>query len=734
MPYYYALSDNPLKTDSTDFIEEIVILLFEGKAILINEEQQKELKLPKNYNNKLREKISKFSERVPLYDVSSNHIYLINRLDIFTRIHDENYRFVNQLFLNNLILSSDKNEIDQNNIRILSNYNLNILYDTYTKIFYESYVLSSYITHCKRPSFYPGMDHITPYYKINELYYLAYDWNLTTSRELSQKQIEKLCTKISRYDIPAKILINHQLYIYDSKAIGLIKHYSLFGSYYINLYLRKNLCCLSYSLEAPNKPSYEDVIRNLDLENQIKIMIKLIKNAPAFDEAHTVYRFVDKDNYMQHLNVGDIYQDSSFMSTTRNPFYYKENYNFGYTLIKIKLPKNVTGVGICIEAYSNFPSEEEIVLPPTSRYRLLNVTDNKDVLEYHNTFDLEIKKKYEFEWIGNDLNNPNLTKFDMPNSYIPDIPEIDMMQLLNNESIKYTTMSDRLAHFKSEYVDEYNNQFISVIAGKKYIFNIESYDASTVYKKFFYYEDNDGIMITTSNPKYGNINIIMELGTEIHVNYYFRFSVTDPSAVVDLNKSDWIQWLSLLAYVIGSRTVIIHSNYSLYYNKSDTLEEKQNKTKFVYSENIYLYMKYKKKMYEFDEITPNFDYAYLDLLFKYSLQDFVKITDRDELYHVSQLSGTTNVGDFYLYIIENYPRLISLCENKMDSIFDPEKNPFKNISYKLDAWRYLYNRNLIPLIPPEKEFVIKRGHFKKLIGDKKIPKFKNRLRNYLTVQ
>ncbi len=70
--------------------------------------------------------------------------------------------------------------------------------------------------------------------------------------------------------------------------------------------------------------NYDDAIRNKDLENQIKLMIKLIKNAPSFLKSHTVYRFVTRDEYLRHLKPGDIYTDPSFMSTTRNPFYYQE--------------------------------------------------------------------------------------------------------------------------------------------------------------------------------------------------------------------------------------------------------------------------------------------------------------------------------------------------------------------------------------------------------------------------
>lgn len=461
-------------------------------------------------------------------------------------------------------------------------------------------------------------------------------------------------------------------------------------------------------------------------------MIKVINNAPEFTESHTVYRFIEKDDYLQHLKIGDIYTDSSFMSTTRNFFYYKENYSFGYILIKIKLPKNIRGVGLCIEAYSNFPSEEEIILPPTSKYRLDKILDTKDVTHFHNIFNIKVLKKYEFTWIGNDFINGSEIIIDMPGAYIETPKDINLKDLLKDENIKYGEISDRLKYFRDTYVNNFNNQFASTIGNTRYIFNIEAYNSSSVYKPFFYYEITDGIMITTANPKYGNINIMMEIGKEIHVNYYFKFSVTDPSIVVDLNRNEWVEWMSLLAYIIGSRIVVIHSNYVLHYNKLDTIKQKQNKTRYIFSQNIYLYMKEKKKMLEFIEITPHFDYSQLDYLFSVPTEEIIKPNDKDELFRIFQTSNIKNVGDFYIYIVENFPKQIEILEEKMDLIYKPNKNPFKNIMYSLDAWQYLYNNYLIQHIPSEKEFAVKKGSFKKLISDKKIPKFKNRLRTYLS--
>lgn len=724
--YYYVNPLKPLIIESTEILDELVVLLYQGTAQFISDTQRKELKLGPDYIGNLKKKISRYQERVPLYDIFFNHIYLIHKENVYSRIYKDNYRFVDQQFYEDLINMENPSDNDLENRRVLSNYNLDTLFKTYMKIFYDSFVFNKYITNCRRPSFESGMENISPYYTINELYYLAYDWNLTDKASLTEDEIRGFCKQIAKFDIPAKTLLDHQIYIYDSKAIGLVKYYSLFGSYYINMYLRKNKCCL------PGDKSYENTIRNLDLENQIKIMIKLITNAPAFIKAHTVYRFIEKDEFLTKLKRGDIYQDSSFMSTTRNPSYYEENHSFGYILLKIKLPANIKGIGLCIESYSNFPKEEEIVLPPSSRFILDNIIEGDELTHFQGIFKIKVKRKYEFTCIGNDyIENKTQISFDMPDAYLPPLENIKFSQLLSDENIIYIPMPDRLFYFKDKFVNM-NNQFSSTIGSHTYVFSLASYDSNSVYKPFFYYEVQDGIMITTDNPKYGNINLLLELGTEIHINYYFRFSVTDPSVVVDLDRKEWIEWLSMLCFAIGSKSAIIHSNYVLNYDKSDSIQEKQIKTRYTYSQNIYLYLKEKKKFFsQFTEIIENFDYAQLDYLFGVQINEVITPSDKNELYRIAQLSKTNNIGDFYIYVVEKFPKLIKVLEEKMDIIYEPEKNPFLNMSYTLDPWMYLYNRNLITIYPSDKEFSTKKGSFKKLIGDKKIQKFKNRLRTYL---
>ena len=730
MKYYYVETNNPYNIKCTEILEDLILLLYNNTAQFISEDQAKDLNMSEKYLDDLRIEISKFKSRVPLYDIRSNHIFLIHRDNIYHSIYRDDYRFVDKRFYKNISTMKNPNKYDVENSKFLSYYNFNVLKQTYLKIFYKSFVINTYITNCTKPSFYPGMDHLSPYYNIDEINYLAYDWGLSDSITMDKRKLDILCKKISKHDIPAKTLINHQMYIYDSRAIGLVKHYSLFGSYYINKYLRYSGCCL-------DDPYKIQVIRNPYIENQANIMINLIKHAPAFSKEHTVYRFVNDDNYISNLKIGDIYQDNSFTSTTRNPFYCKENYKFGYILIKIKLPKNIGGIGICIEAYSNFPKEEEIILIPATRYRVDNIIDTDDIklselenYKFHEKFNLAISRKYELTWEGNDfIKSKSKNELKFFQGSIPEINEIDLQDILS-VSIDNIPISQKIYNFKENYVNV-NNQFISIISGRKYTFVLESYDSSNVYLPFFFYELKDGIMITTSNPKKGNINMLIELGIDLHVNYYFKYSVTEPSSVVNLNNIEWIRWLSMLAYIIGSRFVFIHSNYILLPSKSDQLAVKIQKTKHTFPENIYRYMKYGEKMYEFFHITAQFDYPKIDKLKLQPINEVIFDTDKNELYRVSRETTIDNMYDFYIYIVENFPNLINAVHDIMDRIYDIYENPFINMNYKLDAWGFLYQEGYIKNMPLYTESSIRKGSFKKMIGDKKIPKFKNRLRNLI---
>ena len=743
MIYKYIDINNANKLLETDSIGELIDSLYDEIAILPSESQIISNNLPATYLSDVKKEISKYRDKIPLYDIASNMIYLVHRENVYVRITDDNYRFIDDTFYVELLENEPDLPSDIFNAKFLSNYNLITLQKTYMKIFYESFVLNSYITNCQRPSYRSGMKHIKPYYSTRELYYLGIDWELINVVDLSESELRSLCKKIIKYDIPAETLTAHQTFIYDKKAIGLVKHYSLNGSYYINRYLRETKCCIR------DKQDFA-LVRNPDLENQIKLMNILVTESPAFLTDHTVYRFIESDKFMSYLKVGDVYTDPSFMSTTRNPFYYQENYAFGHILLKIKIPSNIVGIGLSVESYSNFPLEEEIILPPTSRFRLDKIIENSENNENnknnesgkntngiiqkeksHNyILNKYVKKKYEFTWVGNDYIDNGSIDISIKDSFDPTIQMVNFTELLSDINIKYTAMGDRLKYFRDTYLNV-NNQFKCNIGQTEYLFNIQSYDSTTVYKPYYYLEVPDGICITTTNPKYGNINLIIELGSDIHVNYYFKYSVNDK--FINLDSEDWIYWLSTLAYVLGSKSVIIHSDYHLIYNKNDKDNNKVNKTRYTYSDDIYQYLNNKKKRFDkFIEITPRFDYSQLEYLTGINTFDIIKNSDRNELYKIAKINNLSNIKDLYIYVMESDPKMISVLEEKIYDIYNnPELNPIDKISYNLDILAYLYNRSMIKQIPSDKEFVIKKGSFRKLIGDKKIVQFQNRLRTFI---
>lgn len=732
--FYYRLISSPYKIESTKSIDDFILLLYNGTGEFITDVQRSELKLSKDYIQKIKLRISSNKTRVPLYDISSNHIFLIQDINVYPRILDDSYRFIDKSFYADLVELSDPTEATKENLRILSNYDLDQLQQTYFRIFYDSFVFNEYITACRRPSFKAGMSHIRPYYRIDELYYLALDWNLIESSKLKkfkEMDLRNLCKKISTYDIPGEILLDHQSYISKTNSIGLVKNYSLFGSYFINQYLRKYGCCL----EKYTIPKESVIIKNSVLENQIKLMIKLIASAPKFTRAHTVYRFIESDHYLLHLKPGDLYTDPSFMSTTRNPFSYQENYNFGYILIKIRIPADKIGIGLCIESYSNFPSEEEIILPPTSIYKLISVGDQPDT--QHHIADKKlplnkIKKRYEFELVTNNFIEKDFSKIKLnmlPIESEPKIPDLDFDTLLTDENIKFTPVASRLKYFARYYVNA-NSQFKSKIGKLDITFTLQSYDSSSVYKPFFYNETQFGLMMYSFNPFYGNINVIIELGLEIHINYYFKYSITDTSLQLKLSDPNWIRWLSLLSYIVGSKCVVIHSNYSMF--------SKKEQTRYAHSDDIYNYLTKKELRFgnfDNDIIMPNFDYAQLDYLHLVNLFDdnILSQTDRDELYKLATDSKIKTIAEFYIYIVDTRPDLSSLLEEKINLFYERRSiamNLPKSISYTLNSWTYLLNHNLVNLRPKDNDFNIRSGTFKSLIGDKKIPQFKNRLRYY----
>lgn len=667
----------------------------------------------KNYDkciNKIKKNISMITTYVPLYDIYTKNLYLITCENVYNRVVYQYYRFTNKQMVTYLknkhfeLSEKSKSETDILLIRevrklglmidFLNQLNLEVLEKTYIYVFYNySNEVGKNITLCTRPSFMSHFTHIEPYYTRSELINLALNMEFIKPNNTyyDNDKIISLCNKIKENDITANILLEHQKYIIENNGIGLVQYYSLQGSFFMNQYLR-------------GLTKY--VYRNKFLESPIKELWKLIKKAPSFDQSYTLYRFIKSDDHLKHLQIGDVYTEKSFISTTRDPFYRSDTYKFGFILIKIKIPKGKEGVGLCVETFSHFQKEQEIILAPLTKLKL--VKKDKNTVYYHTdkTEESKVETRYEFVYINNDsiLFEPrieyNNTKYMAP------------VDFLSIKGEKMNTLSERIHYFISKYVNPLY-QFNTMIGNKIYTIVLEWYDSTDAYKSFYAIRTNNGFSMYTIDNNY--VSFIIELGENngvpfMYVNYYFRYSMMASNSSID--QKSFIDFLSKMSYYFKVQSVIIYSDYVLCNQSKKSNDLFSNIYKYGnYILDFYNYLKYSKKKYkEFDtmEIKPKFSYYELDRLKKTDPLTILKKTDRDELYqiyikaYIINNEKENNMASFFIWLVENYCVYVKYLVQKMERIYI-RNNPFDNDNYILDSFLYLYNRSLINSYEPYKE-------------------------------
>lgn len=636
---------------------KVLMLLYENKVKIIDD--------------KTKKLISKIDDYIPLFDIFSETLFMISKDNVYKRVMWNSYRFPDK---HNLHKFPDKIQHFMH-----TTYDLDVLENTYYKVIYKySKEVGKDITYCKRPSFLPIFSYVKPYYTRNEIINMALNMEIIKSdmTYYDENKLEKLCKLVSNNDIHSQILLDHRKHIIESDMIGIVQYYSLSGSFHINKYLR-------------NVSKKE--LQNLLIERIIMNMWKLVSTSPAFDTTYIVYRFVQDDSFLSELKVGDIFIDHGFVSTTRDPFYRSDLYKFGFVLIKIKIPKNTIGVGLSIESFSHFPKEQEIILPPYTRLKL--VGKNRAGAYYH--IDSEYQKnvviKYEFELI--DIKK----ELNIPNEYIkfnPDTTPLNLDLILTD-----APLGQKIQEFKRTYVNDIG-QFVVTIGDTQFNLMTEWYDSTLAYKGFYAVENKEGFSIyCIHNNRILFVLEIMELLHELHVNYYFRHS--DNSELYKIiSDQDFIMWLSRFSNIFNIQKIIIYSQYKFCYNW------KYNKISTMGSFNID-FMEYfvsNKKRYEvISDVKTKFDYTELDNLKTMNPSEILFAHDTDELYQIwKQNSKITNIIDFYVYIVTHYCNLIRLLESKMVRIYSGLTeyiNPFLFDYYVIFPHVYLYNRGLISYLP-----------------------------------
>ncbi len=683
----YLLVKDKIVIFDTEYVNvnNIIKGIYENKYKIPSDSVLRKYKITQqeNINN-----ISKLKYDIyPLYDIHTDDIYLVNKENIIKRIINNDYRFPDSLILKYLegVLKKRLSDVDNVsrkqdikfinyqikklslNIEFLENFNIKIFHNRFIKL-YDSLDNKEYIntTTCFKPTYdniIPQFDYVEPYYDLKEMKTLGKIFNIDNEKNQ--------CLEIIKRDIPVSKLIQHQNHILKHDGAGVLQYYSLLGSYKINYYLR----------ELTKTSKYQD-----DILNNLAIgFANIIKSAPAFDNDIFLYRYISDDSFLSSLKPNDIYIDNGFLSCTRD---YRMSM-FGKNLMKIKVPKNKTGFALCVELFSHFKKEREVIIAPKTKLKLISKNQQK--------YNLDVVNLYEFEIIATEQNleinpkNPIITK---------------KVMNFNLGFTNFLSMKETYEEIKKKYFNEIN-QVDYFMNGEYRRLIFEEIKVSTVYSTYPYYAKH----VEDNNAK-NNTEYILYYIKDTQIIFFIEFVVFENESYLFVNMNDYnnyvvktihdeitnkefIKFVKELARIFNIKHVILSCEFvGCYYNvivAEDKINYLYNKPySGNYNYEIYMYFKYKKiRFSEFSNIVPLFKkISFLDKYFNMSVDELIKYCTMYELiqYYKSQ-KEKISVRDFYIYLIENKCYFVQSLANAIliyeRKINNDEENIFNSPFYKM---------------------------------------------------
>lgn len=629
-----------------------------------------------------KEYISKLKYQIALYDIKSDNLYLINRDQVYNKVFNENYRFITKnyydMFMkkkqNSLIDKYEKHPFKTNHINkysyiinFLQNFDLDIYYRTYIDVLYNVDELGGDLTFKERTDYAPMevLSHIKPYYSKTEIINYGLNNKLIQSNIVSNDEIRIIYNELKKYELGFELLLDHYNYIIKNNVYELIQYYSLQSYKTINGYLRFN--------KDKNNVLFNRLINKVN-----DVILNVGKESKKPERDFYVYRFVSNDSYIANLDINDTFKESGFLSTTRNPFYKtKDDSSFGWTLLKIKVPKKYPF--LCIETVSMIPIEEEVIFPTNTVLKLINKDTNCEYYHIDPKVQKKIKTKYEFEIVDNyklEKLIDGSTKSSLGSSFGRDKKDkIKPDNYLIYKDIEcYIEKSETLSDYTDFYIYEHDKgNVIFCFVGFKLLMIIEIYD----------------------NNMFINYTFIEKGKTTYIFDYFNTFD-------------DFIDYIEFLTSKMNFNVKTIKL-FGGYINCNREQIEYYYKGG-VYCFEIYYYLKYNKEnsyCLNSQYIKPNFELSEFKKLYNYKISDVIQEIDRNgrytELYYLYtkylKNNGKNNIIDFYLYLVENCCYFITqlkqtIIEYIEDRHIKFNTDIFKKLVYTIEYSDYIKKRQL----------------------------------------
>lgn len=374
------------------------------------------------------------------------------------------------------------------------------------------------------------------------------------------------------------------------------------------------------------------------------------------------------DNFLSSLKIGDIYTELGFLSTTRDQFFTSEHYSFGNILLCIEIPTKQPGIALCIETISIYPEENEIIFPPLSQFKLIKKEENIKHYYSGKSKYITLKYKYFFVYIGKKKLLHEYEKIK-----IEDIGNINLFTHKTNNSklFKNTT------YFTNIYNDINKYRDIEKITIKKIAQNkIKLNDLITYFTKNMIDVNNQFKIkiykkIYTANVEFYNSTDAYIKSYELYGKYnYKKFFVNNTTNGFSIYCMENDSMFFFIEIFEIKENIDMHVNYSAQYCGSKYSFKDNNKKKDDILLNIVAQLGY---------------FFNVNNVYIYGNYIPYKITNKP--YNLSIICA-----DIYIYITQRRKRFDSYLKSEI----------IENFSYeKIDMLKYISPRVIINSEPKD---------------------------------